>query len=54
MAGSDGSQRSKGLFGAFVVRANKPLEMDEHIMTLQEWNHDWDSDMEDAKMVFGG
>ena len=49
-----GSQRSKGLFGAFVVRANKPLEMDEHIMTLQEWNHDWDSDMEDAKMVFGG
>jgi hypothetical protein len=36
------------------VRANKPLEMDEHIMTLQEWNHDWDSDMEDAKMVFGG
>ena len=49
-----GAQRSKGLFGAFVIRERKTLEMEEHIMTVQEWNHDWDSDMEDAKMVFGG
>lgn len=48
-----GSQRSKGLFGAFIIRERKPLGMTEHIMTIQEWNHDWDSDMEDAKMNFG-
>lgn len=49
-----GSQRSKGLFGAFIIRERKPIQMTEHIMQIQEWNHDWDSDMEDARMVFGG
>ncbi|XP_071140315.1 uncharacterized protein [Mytilus edulis] len=49
-----GSQRSKGLFGAFIIRERKPVEIEEHILTIQEWNHDWDSDMEDARMVFGG
>lgn len=48
-----GAQRAKGLFGALIVREKKSLEMKEHIMTIQEWNHDLDADLEDAKMVFG-
>lgn len=54
-----GLQRSKGLFGAFIIREKNPhamhgmVQMEEHIMTIQEWNHDWDSDMDDAQYVYG-
>ncbi|XP_041379560.1 laccase-2-like [Gigantopelta aegis] len=40
-----GAQRSMGLYGAFVVREKKPLEMPERIMILSDWNHDWESDL---------
>ncbi|XP_069142258.1 uncharacterized protein [Argopecten irradians] len=38
-----GSQRNDGLFGAFIIRPRKPLEIPEHILTLTDWNHDGDS-----------
>jgi hypothetical protein len=38
-----GNQRGKGLFGALVIRERNPVvTLDEHILTIIEWNHDWD------------
>ncbi|XP_033744816.1 laccase-3-like isoform X2 [Pecten maximus] len=49
-----GSQRTKGLNGALIVRERNPtLNVPEHIITVQGWNHDWDSDMDHQKMVYG-
>ncbi|CAC5382868.1 unnamed protein product [Mytilus coruscus] len=48
-----GAQRVKGLISALIVRERMSLEMKEHIMIIQEWNHDLDADLEDAKIVFG-
>lgn len=51
-----GSQRSNGLYGAFIVhdkpKPNVP-KVEEHIMILQDWNHDWDSDTGHLKMLYG-
>ncbi|XP_064643031.1 uncharacterized protein LOC135497216 [Lineus longissimus] len=53
-----GSQRTMGIFGAFIIK-NKPKpalaepEPEEHILLLQDWNHDWDSDLAYFKMVYG-
>ncbi|XP_060075388.1 uncharacterized protein LOC132555065 [Ylistrum balloti] len=48
-----GAQRSMGLNGALVIREKIPLETDEHILTIQDWNHDIDSDMVYMKMYYG-
>ncbi|KAJ8301522.1 hypothetical protein KUTeg_020509 [Tegillarca granosa] len=50
-----GSQRSKGLFGAFIIRSRSEIadDVEERIMSIQDWNHDWDSDMDHQKMVYG-
>ncbi|XP_041349808.1 laccase-25-like [Gigantopelta aegis] len=48
-----GTQRSMGLYGAFVIREKKLLEMPERIMILSDWNHDWDSDLAHTHMVYG-
>ncbi|XP_021370300.1 laccase-3-like isoform X2 [Mizuhopecten yessoensis] len=49
-----GSQRTKGLNGALIIRERKPTwNVPEHILTVQGWNHDWDSDMDHQKMVYG-
>ncbi|XP_048742279.2 uncharacterized protein LOC125655810 [Ostrea edulis] len=40
-----GSQRVDGLLGAFVIRKNESNPLPEHIMQIQEWNHDWDADL---------
>ncbi|KAL3851968.1 hypothetical protein ACJMK2_015658 [Sinanodonta woodiana] len=48
-----GAQRSMGTFGAFIVREKKVLEMEEHIMVINDWNHDWDSDLAHMKMIYG-
>lgn len=47
------SQRSKGLYGAFIIREKKPLEMEEYIMAVQEWNHHWGPYMDEARVSFG-
>ncbi|XP_069100902.1 uncharacterized protein [Argopecten irradians] len=44
-----GSQRGNGLFGAFVIRPRKPLEIPEHILTLTDWNHDGDAELSEMK-----
>lgn len=48
-----GSQRVDGLLGAFVVRKNEPDPLPEHIMQIQDWNHDWDGNMGYQLMVYG-
>ncbi|XP_069141172.1 uncharacterized protein [Argopecten irradians] len=50
-----GSQRTKGLNGPLIIRERRPAwnVAAEHIMTVQGWNHDWDSDMDHQKMVYG-
>lgn len=45
-----GNQRGKGLFGALVIRERNPMvTLDEHILTIIEWNHDWDADVDGAR-----
>ncbi|CAL1531519.1 unnamed protein product [Lymnaea stagnalis] len=48
-----GTQMSMGAFGAFIVRERKPLEMEEFIMMIQDWNHDMDADLVHAKLLYG-
>ena len=48
-----GSQRSKGLFGALVVLKNETDPIPEHILQVQEWNHEWDSDYGFEMMLYG-
>ena len=39
-----GSQRSDGLYGALIVKEREELLENQHIMIVQEWNHDGDAD----------
>ncbi|KAJ8299997.1 hypothetical protein KUTeg_021516 [Tegillarca granosa] len=49
-----GTQRNKGLHGALVIRPMVETEdLEERIMTVGDWNHDWDGDMDHAKMNYG-
>ncbi|XP_059165592.1 uncharacterized protein LOC131948095 isoform X3 [Physella acuta] len=60
-----GPQMTNGLYGAFIVHPRvsqgsatsatqlPAVEMDEHILMVQDWNHDWDSNLMTAKMRFG-
>lgn len=48
-----GAQRSMGLYGALIIREKKPLAMEEHIFTIQDYNHDWDSELGHMKMKYG-
>lgn len=49
-----GSQRTKGLNGPLIIKEREPaVMMKEHIMSVQGWNHDWDSDMDHEKMLYG-
>lgn len=48
-----GSQRVDGLLGAFVIRKNESDPLPEHIMQIQDWNHDWDGNMGYQLMVYG-
>lgn len=49
-----GTQRGKGLFGALIIREKNPHhEVPEHILTIMEWNHSWDSDIDQAREDFG-
>ncbi|KAK6994735.1 laccase, partial [Biomphalaria glabrata] len=52
-----GTQLSMGLLGPFIVRENQSMpmgeEMGEHIMMLQDWNHDMDAELLHHKMLYG-
>ncbi|KAK3595585.1 hypothetical protein CHS0354_009541 [Potamilus streckersoni] len=48
------SQLTMGAFGAFIIhekREKNPLL--EHIMTIQDWNHNLDADIDYMKMLYG-
>ncbi|XP_074655366.1 uncharacterized protein LOC141908958 [Tubulanus polymorphus] len=56
-----GAQRSMGIYGAFIIRP-KPksqieldnIKMNEHVVMLSDWNHDWESMNSYLRMVLGG
>ncbi|KAK3595589.1 hypothetical protein CHS0354_009546 [Potamilus streckersoni] len=49
-----GSQLTMGAFGAFIINEKGMVNaMPEHIMTIQDWNHDWDADIDYMKMLYG-
>ncbi|KAK3595588.1 hypothetical protein CHS0354_009545 [Potamilus streckersoni] len=48
------SQRTMGAFGAFIIhQKGETNALPEHIMTIQDWNHDWDADIDYMKMLYG-
>ncbi|KAK6186504.1 hypothetical protein SNE40_008533 [Patella caerulea] len=47
-----GSQRTMGLYGAFIIREKKPMEMKELIAVITDWNH-WDSAEVHQQMLYG-
>ena len=50
-----GHQRLNGLFGAFIIRKKSPpVAMDEHVMQIFEWNHDYGSNTDDMMEELGG
>ncbi|XP_022299973.2 uncharacterized protein LOC111108406 [Crassostrea virginica] len=48
-----GSQRIDGLLGAFIIRRHEANPFPEHILQIQDWNHDYDGDMGYQLMVYG-
>ncbi|RUS85498.1 hypothetical protein EGW08_006706, partial [Elysia chlorotica] len=49
-----GSQLSMGVVGAFIVHSQRDTPLPEHILMVQEWNHDSDANLIMAQMMFGG
>ena len=47
-----GTQRTKGLFGALIIREKSTEHLKEHIMTINGWNHLWDSDTDRLARVY--
>ncbi|XP_064638257.1 uncharacterized protein LOC135494275 [Lineus longissimus] len=54
--GHVGTQRTMGMYGAFIIK-NKPVpntaESAEHLLMLQDYNHDWTSEMMFYKFLYG-
>ncbi|CAE1312426.1 unnamed protein product [Acanthosepion pharaonis] len=48
-----GTQRTMGLYGAFIIRERKTMTTPEHIMVISDYNHHWESDVAYLKMVHG-
>ena len=48
-----GAQRSMGVFGAFIIRERPSSNIEEHIMQIQDFNHDYDSDTVHMQMLYG-
>ncbi|KAK3595586.1 hypothetical protein CHS0354_009542 [Potamilus streckersoni] len=49
-----GSQLTMGAFGAFIIHEKRVVNaMPEYIMTIQDWNHDWDANIDYMKMLYG-
>ncbi|CAL1527059.1 unnamed protein product [Lymnaea stagnalis] len=47
-----GTQLSMGLVGAFIIKEKEP-DKESFIMMLQDWNHDFDSNLSHEKMLMG-
>jgi len=39
-----GTQRTMGVFGAFIIKERIETDVEDRIMQIQDWNHDHDSD----------
>ncbi|KAK3733860.1 hypothetical protein RRG08_031800 [Elysia crispata] len=48
-----GSQLPMGVVGAFIIRSQQDAPLPEHIIMLQEWNHNSDANLIIAQMMFG-
>ncbi|KAJ8311568.1 hypothetical protein KUTeg_010923 [Tegillarca granosa] len=48
-----GTQRNQGLYGALIIRDRDDNSYEERILTLQEWNHDWDPGVDFLKYLNG-
>ncbi|KAK3576109.1 hypothetical protein CHS0354_028008 [Potamilus streckersoni] len=49
-----GGQRTMGAFGALIIRNRREENaIREYVMTLQDWNHDWDSEVAYMKVIHG-
>lgn len=48
-----GAQRSMGVFGAFIIKGRQETTVEDRIMQIQDWNHDFDSDTGHMKMLYG-
>ncbi|KAK3102541.1 hypothetical protein FSP39_012062 [Pinctada imbricata] len=48
-----GSQRAKGLLGALIIRERQNNPLEEHIIQVQGWNHDYDADLGFQYMNYG-
>ena len=48
-----GVERTMGVYGAFVIQSRTETNVEEHIMQIQDWNHDWDSETSQNKMLTG-
>ncbi|CAI9735105.1 laccase-like [Octopus vulgaris] len=48
-----GTQRTMGLFGGFIIHEKTKRKMEEHVMLITDYNHNWDSDVSYLKMDFG-
>ena len=49
-----GTQRTMGVFGAFIIKERIETDVEDRIIQIQDWNHDHDSDHGHMQMVFGG
>ncbi|XP_060566453.1 uncharacterized protein LOC132725369 [Ruditapes philippinarum] len=48
-----GAQRSMGVSGAFIIKDRHETTVEDRIMQIADWNHDWDSDTGHMKMLYG-
>ena len=48
-----GAQRSAGVFGALIIKERIETMVEERIMQIHDWNHDYDSDTSHMKMLYG-
>ena len=48
-----GAERSMGVFGAFIIKSRVETKVEEHIMQIQDWNHDWESNTGHMLMIYG-
>ena len=48
-----GTQRTMGVFGAFIVKDRLETSVEDRVLQIQDWNHDQDSEVGYYKMIFG-
>ncbi|KAK3579382.1 hypothetical protein CHS0354_029684 [Potamilus streckersoni] len=48
-----GTQQSMGIYGAFIIRERDDNIKEEHIISIMEYNHEWDTEMSYLKDIYG-